>query len=91
MKFPLGKICTTYEIHSLMTQDLSFRIFVTDSIIRHSLGDWGNICEEDKEENEFSLKNGFRLFSAYENGDRKIWIITEADRSATTVLFPHEY
>lgn len=61
-------------------------------IKRHCQGDWGEICEEDKAENELSLKHGFRLLSAYTipNGC-KIWIITEADRSATTILLPEEY
>lgn len=61
-------------------------------IKRHCQGDWGEICEEDKAENELSLKHGFRLLSAYTipNGC-KVWIITEADRSATTILLPEEY
>ena len=61
-------------------------------LLRHVSGDWGEICEEDRAENEFSLKSGFRLLSAYRtNADAKIWIITEADRSATTLLLPDEY
>ncbi len=61
-------------------------------IKRHSQGDWGEIGPEDKAENELSIKHGFRLLSAYnlpEGG--RIWIITEADRSATTILTPEEY
>jgi len=61
------------------------------SLKRHANGDWGDLCQEDIEENELSLKEGFRLLSAYQKGEKKIWIITEADRSATTVLFPEEY
>lgn len=59
---------------------------------RHQSGDWGDISEADKQENELSLKEGFRLLSAYklETG-AKIWIITEADRSVTTILLPEEY
>jgi hypothetical protein len=61
-------------------------------IQRHQSGDWGELCGEDKRENEFSLKNGFRLLSAYRTlHDVKVWIITEADRSVTTLLLPHEY
>lgn len=61
-------------------------------LLRHVSGDWGEICAEDKAENEFSLKNGFRLLSAYRTTtDVRIWIITEADRSATTLLLPDEY
>jgi hypothetical protein len=64
----------------------------TEFIDRHVSGDWGELDEEDKRENEFSLRNGFRILSAYTTsaGD-KIWIITEADRSATTFLLPEEY
>jgi hypothetical protein len=69
-----------------------FAEFVNESLRRHIRGDWGNLGKEDKQENELSLKEGYRLFSAYESvGLLKIWIITEADRSATTVLFPEEY
>ena len=60
-------------------------------LARHLAGDWGDLCEEDKAENELSLKEGFRLLSAYETEIGKIWIITEADRSVTTILFPSEY
>ena len=61
-------------------------------LARHQTGDWGELCEEDKRENEFSVHNGFRILSAYRTrNDVKIWIITEADRSATTLLLPHEY
>jgi len=59
---------------------------------RHAFGDWGDVCEEDWQENELSLEKGFRLLSAYHTsaGD-KLWIITEWDRSATTILLPDEY
>lgn len=61
-------------------------------IAKHAQGDWGELDKEDVQENQFSLENGFRLLSAYHlmNGT-KFWIITEADRSATTVLLPSEY
>jgi hypothetical protein len=65
--------------------------FVWESLKRHAKGDWGDLCQEDKQENELSLKEGFRILSAYEHQGEKIWVITEADRSATTVLFPEEY
>jgi hypothetical protein len=59
---------------------------------RHQAGDWGDLCNEDLQENEFSLLHGFRLLSSYHlNGGTKVWIITEADRSATTILLPEEY
>lgn len=61
-------------------------------IKRHASGDWGDVCPEDKKENEFSVEHGFRIMSVYTIPDGgKIWIITEADRSSTTVLTPEEY
>ena len=61
-------------------------------IARHAARDWGEVPPEDWEENEFSIKNELRVLSAYSlrNG-AKIWIITEADRSVTTILLPEEY
>ena len=58
---------------------------------RHARGDWGDLCPEDRKENELSLKEGFRLLSVYGTGERRFWIITEADRSVTTVLLPEDY
>jgi hypothetical protein len=59
---------------------------------RHANGDWGEVDAYDAKENELSLQRGFRLLSSYTTvaGD-KLWIITEADRSATTLLLPSEY
>jgi hypothetical protein len=59
---------------------------------RHARGDWGELCAEDREQNAASLRDGHRLLSAYtlESG-QKLWIITESDRSITTLLLPHEY
>ena len=65
---------------------------VTGYLIRHISGDWGDVDEHDRRENELSLEHGWRILSAYRlsNGTR-FWIITEADRSATTFLLPEEY
>lgn len=61
-------------------------------LARHIAGDWGDVDEQDRSENELSLIQGFRLLSAYTlNSGTKIWIITEADRRVTTVLLPEEY
>ena len=60
-------------------------------LVRHLSGDWGDLDDEDKQENEFSLMNGFRILSAYNTISGKLWIITEADRSVTTFLLPEEY
>ena len=91
-KFPLGIILVTAGVDAVMRRDKTFENFVYESLCRHARGDWGNLSEADIEENELSLKEGFRLFSAYKNEENdEIWIITEADRSSTTVLFPIEY
>jgi len=59
---------------------------------RHQSGDWGELCDEDKAENELSVREGFRILSAYVLATKvKVWVITEADRSATTFLLPEEY
>ena len=88
----LGRLLMTRGVNNLVAEDEAFAKFVTSSLTRHCRGDWGNLTDEDKQENELSLKAGYRLLSAYEaKGLPKIWIITEADRSATTILFPDEY
>ena len=63
-----------------------------DFLARHVCGNWGDLSPEDINENEFSLRHGFRLLSAYHTstGD-KLWVITEADRSSTCILLPEEY
>ena len=62
-------------------------------LARHARGDWGEVGPEDARENDFSIKNGYRILSAYTLPltGVKVWIITEADRSSTTFLLPEEY
>jgi hypothetical protein len=63
-----------------------------DFLKRHVACEWGDMSAEDRKENDFSLEHGFRLLSSYRtNAGDKLWIITEADRSATTLLLPEEY
>ena len=63
-----------------------------DLLRRHQSGDWGEVPEEDKQENDFSVQQGFRILSAYTlTTGVKLWLITEWDRSVTTVLLPQEY
>jgi hypothetical protein len=65
---------------------------VVQFLVRHVTGDYGLVCPEDKGENEKAVANGFRILSVYEVlPDKRIWIITEADRSSTTILLPEEY
>ena len=90
--FPLGQLVMTRGVNDLVAGDEAFARFITESLNRHVKGDWGELGDEDRAENDLSLKEGFRILSAYESGELpKIWIITEADRSATTILFPDEY
>ena len=61
-------------------------------LTRHVQGDWGELCEEDKHENALSLERGFRLLSRYStSAGEALYVITEADRSVTTLLLPEEY
>ena len=92
--FGLGKLFVTRGIQALMENGLD----ITPFLQRHMTGDDGDLDEEDKAENRLSLKHGYRILSAYHfspvnDPDNKIkfWIITEADRSVTTVLLPEEY
>lgn len=93
-KFTYGEIFVTCDILNMINGKDAFHTFVKTSLARHLSGDWGDICKEDKCLNDEAITSGSRILSAYEcpfNEYWKIWIITEADRSATTVLFPHEY
>ena len=62
-------------------------------LVRHAKGDWGDLGDEDKQANQDALVTGARLFSAYvlPKTQQKVWVITEADRSSTTLLLPEEY
>jgi hypothetical protein len=88
-KFPLGQVVATPgALAALQSTGQSPVLFLQ----RHAQGDWGELDQEDVQENEFSLTHGLRLLSAYSLADgTRIWIITEADRSATTILLPSEY
>jgi hypothetical protein len=64
---------------------------VTELLGRHASGDRGDLGGFDCRENELSVREGFRIFSAYQTPSERAWVITEADRSSTTVLLPGEY
>ncbi|MBB5036166.1 hypothetical protein [Prosthecobacter dejongeii] len=65
---------------------------IRDALVRHIQGDWGEVCKDDWQSNDEAVKEGTRLLSAYTSKEgNKFWIITEADRSVTTVLMPEEY
>ena len=89
MLFPLGRIVATPGALSVLQKAEQEPAEFLD---KHVNGDWGEVPEEDKKENEFSVQRGFRILSAYTtSADDKIWILTEADRSFTTILLPGEY
>jgi hypothetical protein len=87
--FERGKLVCTPGVMELM-KDHSGEI---DAFLqRHFNGDWGDLCDEDRQANQEAQQEGLRLLSAYRlNDGTKLWVITEADRSVTTVLLPEEY
>ena len=94
-KFQLGQIVATPRAIAACSAQ-----HMTRCLHRHSRGDWGNVCAEDKELNDLALVEGERVLSAYAideskpakgYGDNCLWIITERDRSVTTFLLPDEY
>lgn len=87
--FELGQIVATPSaIKALQLAGVS----ATSLLVRHHCGDWGDLCAEDSARNNDALTNGSRLFSVYQVTDiLKIWVITEADRSVTTLLLPEDY
>jgi hypothetical protein len=88
-KFPFGEVVATQGAAAALN-DVGDHPFVY--LQRHAHGDWGELDADDVAENELSLVNGLRLLSAYTLKDgTRIWIITEADRSVTTILLPSEY
>ena len=60
-------------------------------LARHALGDWGELCAFDRRQNEIALRDGYRVLSSYDVLEDRVWVITEADRSITTILLPEEY
>jgi len=88
-KFSLGRVVATPgALRALAEANQSPFEFIE----RHQAGDWGELCEEDQKENEFSVQNGFRILSAYRTRNNvKLWVITEADRYSTCLILPQEY
>jgi hypothetical protein len=85
---PLGQVVATpgaLKLLSEMGEDLF------GYIARHATGDWGNLCAFDRRQNEIALRDGYRVLSSYDIPAGRVWIITEADRSVTTILLPEEY
>jgi hypothetical protein len=87
--FQLGGVVMTPAARDLME---ALSLDPSHLLARHVTGDWGDLRADDKRANDAALKDGGRLFSAYRLvDDKKLWIITEADRSSTTILLPREY
>ena len=85
--FPLGSVVITSTANECLVQ-----IEVQSAIRRHINGDWGDLDAEDVNANESALKHGGRILSSYKaTGGIQFWIITEADRSSTTILLPEDY
>ena len=89
--FELGRTLMTAGVSSTAKENVGFGEEIAKCLLRHSACDWGDLCEEDSLLNNEALTSGDRLLSAYETSEGRIWIITEGDRSATTILFPSEY
>ena len=85
-KFPLGQLVITANAQAQLEPGA-----VQAAITCHVAGDWGEVCPSDARLNEEGLKHGDRLLSVYRSGETVFWIITEADRSVTTVLMPEDY
>lgn len=90
MLFSLGQIVMTRGIADLVADG---KIDILPLISRHATGDWGDVCQHDQQENDDAVKSGNRILSCYKVSQEvgKVWIITEWDRSYTTVLLPDEY
>jgi hypothetical protein len=85
---PLGRVVATPGALKLLTQA---RAYPFDLLARHATGDWGELCTFDRHQNEIALREGLRVLSSYPVGRECVWVITEADRSITTILLPEEY
>ena len=85
-RFATGQIVITTNAVRRLTPDE-----INQGFARHISGDWGNVCSDDAKANDDALENGDRLLSAYGEGTRRFWIITEYDRSVTTILMPEDY
>ena len=84
--FKLGTVVATLGVLEVTTVDE-----INVLLARHLHGDWGDLDEHDKQENDTAVRQGERILSAYGEGQSKIWIITEWYRSVTAILQPDEY
>lgn len=83
---------TTAGVHYTMGENANFVLFIYECLDRYNMRDWGDLPEEDKKLNDLAVKRGDeRIVARYNNPHGDIYIITEWDRSVTTILFTHEY
>ena len=85
---PLGRVLATPGALKLL---MEARAHPFEYLARHATGDWEELCAFDRRQNEIALRDGLRVFSSYEVPAGRVWIITEADRSITTIRLPEEY
>jgi hypothetical protein len=85
---PLGRVVATPGALNLLSKSGGHPF---DYLARHASGDWGELCAFDRRQNEIALRDGYRVLSSYDVLVGRVWIITEADRSVTTILLPEEY
>ena len=90
-KFPLGQVVTTPGVVELIEKYDATPGVLVPFLRRHQMGDWSDVNDEDKAANDLSVEQGFRILSAYHLHGERLWVITEADRSVTTVLLPSAY
>lgn len=92
-KFKLGNIYIMRGIEEKMRGDTDFTEFIRGCLARYANQDWGDTCAEDKQLNDEAVSEGERVLAVYiyPKNKKSIWIITEWDRSVTTILFPEEY
>lgn len=91
MKFELGQLLVTRGINEKVQRNEYFGIEMLNCFSKYMKNDWGKICAEDKACNDHAVEHGDRILAAYDTCEGEIWIITEWDRSATTILLPDEY
>jgi hypothetical protein len=92
MLFQLGQTVMTSAIANVISEHPAFQIEIINAMQRYVNGDWGEMCGADSFANDKALaEKNDRIFAAYETTQGKIWIITEWDRSYTTILFPADY
>ena len=92
--FPLGILYATPRALKVLAKDGDENAVTSNLstlLNRHATGDWGDLGRQDKEANDDAIRHGGRLLSSYTVKGTKLWIVTEADRSVTTVLLPEEY